>query len=835
MQIKLTPKFFSDLTVLALVANIAHAQSWGDWQAGAPLPTNGIAKTHSIGLELNGTIFVLGGPPWMNQPTEDPTVYSIPASGGAWTEEIGFDGYGGVLGQGGGIDNLGRIIIFGGDDINDPGGYDKLPFEWNQIEGPWHDHAARGVSAPATNFAFCTDQSNLIYSFGGGPGESASPANPNSTYCERFIGSADVWETITPMPIAVSNAAATYDGLGHILIFGGIAPDGSTRTNEVLQYTIATNSWSSSANIDMPIALSDHQATLGADGRVYILGGSSGPIGSANVEQSVYAYDPSLNQWAIAPSMIEPRRLFASFLGSDDQIYVIGGENLFGAAAGTESIYTTPCPIFVQQPITESALWLNTTIGLSAQVTGGGTLSYQWMHNGIPLVNGPSVGGGMVSGALTSTLNISSTGADDAGLYRLEATNQCGSILSDAATITIRIPPEIPTNWTWTSLHPSYANHSYAKGVDNGMQVGTALYDSPDYLNLDHPILWEGTASSAINLTHSTSPGGSILDISGDMLVGWWWAPIQCYVNNHWQTCYYRRAARWTRDGTFYSTNYSGFEYTLMSATDGQSIVGNGADDFGGDGVIWQAPSFEFAHSITPSGVSGSSLSAVDGEYQYGSISLPFAGVHAGAWQGSGASFIDMHPDGFFNSTIVDASDGQQVGIVNQWNDPHAIIWTNSPESIVDLNPDSAISSGVTACESGLQIGTVNYPDDTTARPGIWAGNKDTFTDLSSVVPSGYLGLSLAAIDVSADGTISIVGSSWNSELSRAEAILITSQTEPLCTADFTGDGTLDFFDISAFLLAFSAGNTSSDMNNDGVFDFFDISVFLNAFNLGCP
>ncbi len=55
------------------------------------------------------------------------------------------------------------------------------------------------------------------------------------------------------------------------------------------------------------------------------------------------------------------------------------------------------------------------------------------------------------------------------------------------------------------------------------------------------------------------------------------------------------------------------------------------------------------------------------------------------------------------------------------------------------------------------------------------------------------------------------------------------------CVADFTGDGVLDFFDVSAFLNAFNAGDPSADLTGDGTLDFFDVSAFLNAFNAGCP
>ena len=55
------------------------------------------------------------------------------------------------------------------------------------------------------------------------------------------------------------------------------------------------------------------------------------------------------------------------------------------------------------------------------------------------------------------------------------------------------------------------------------------------------------------------------------------------------------------------------------------------------------------------------------------------------------------------------------------------------------------------------------------------------------------------------------------------------------CPADLSGDGTLNFFDISAFLQAFNSSDPIADFNNDGQFNFFDISAFLNAFGNGCP
>ena len=55
------------------------------------------------------------------------------------------------------------------------------------------------------------------------------------------------------------------------------------------------------------------------------------------------------------------------------------------------------------------------------------------------------------------------------------------------------------------------------------------------------------------------------------------------------------------------------------------------------------------------------------------------------------------------------------------------------------------------------------------------------------------------------------------------------------CVADFNTDGAVDFFDVQAYLAAFSANDPSADLTNDGVFDFFDVQAFLNAFAEGCP
>lgn len=58
----------------------------------------------------------------------------------------------------------------------------------------------------------------------------------------------------------------------------------------------------------------------------------------------------------------------------------------------------------------------------------------------------------------------------------------------------------------------------------------------------------------------------------------------------------------------------------------------------------------------------------------------------------------------------------------------------------------------------------------------------------------------------------------------------------PLGLADLAmPTGLLDFFDVSAFLTFYAAGDSRVDFNGDGIINFFDVSAFLAAYSTPCP
>ena len=55
------------------------------------------------------------------------------------------------------------------------------------------------------------------------------------------------------------------------------------------------------------------------------------------------------------------------------------------------------------------------------------------------------------------------------------------------------------------------------------------------------------------------------------------------------------------------------------------------------------------------------------------------------------------------------------------------------------------------------------------------------------------------------------------------------------CPGDVNGDGELNFFDISGFIVCYQVRAPCGDINGDGDFTFFDVSAFLAFFMSGCP
>ena len=106
---------------------------------------------------------------------------------------------------------------------------------------------------------------------------------------------------------------------------------------------------------------------------------------------------------------------------------------------------------------------------------------------------------------------------------------------------------------------------------------------------------------------------------------------------------------------------------------------------------------------------------------------------------------------------------------------------------------------------------------------GAWSGaHENGITFMTQMATVG--------IDGKLDIHSGLIGSNTRSVMNGFQVI----QVEP-CPADLTGDGDLNFFDVSAFLTAFANNDPVADFNADSEWNFFDVSAFLAEFGAGCP
>jgi hypothetical protein len=151
------------------------------------------------------------------------------------------------------------------------------------------------------------------------------------------------------------------------------------------------------------------------------------------------------------------------------------------------------------------------------------------------------------------------------------------------------------------------------------------------------------------------------------------------------------------------------------------------------------------------------------------------------------------------------------LGVSGDWVIRAIIECSTSPTGAVCL-PDGSCADGLTE-------------DEAIALGGQFRGVGSECASVSCV-GACYVPATGACLQFDA-ATCTAIGGDWQGPG--------TTDCNP-CVADLNGDGTLNFFDLSAYIGQFNSQNPAADLAAPfGEFNFFDVAAYLGLYNAGCP
>lgn len=225
-------------------------------------------------------------------------------------------------------------------------------------------------------------------------------------------------------------------------------------------------------------------------------------------------------------------------------------------------------------------------------------------------------------------------------------------------------------------------------------------------------------------------------------------------------------SAQWTVTNLHPAGQAASFSYAAFGTQQGGQIS---LDGFFPRASIWSG-SGATQVDLNPEGARDSLVVGTSGTNQVGFAF--FEGdmiTRASLWSGTAASWVSLHPAGAEESYARGIAGAQQVGYADFGTIRNAGLWSGTAGSWVSLHPAGAGSSEANATSGTQQVGFANI--DGVSRASLWSGTAASRVDLH---PAGADGSSALAISgstqagwalisgVSRAGTWSGTAASWN-------------------------------------------------------------------------
>ena len=263
------------------------------------------------------------------------------ATNSYWTP-LGQPFYGANIAPGA-VANGGSIIVYGG---NDGTSSVNTVVNYSPSDG---SSTLASMSVPRSYLGYAPDRSGNAYAIGG-----LDDTGQPLASAERYSPDNNTWAAIAGLPTARYDFPAVFNRTNYIYIFGGLTDTTSgTESATVLRYSVSANTWTAMAS--MPVAVAGSAATLGPDGNIYVVGGTSGGVATSLVQ----VYSPAANTWTLSTPL--PEGLSASVMGVDSlgRLIVMGGMDTNGFDVGdvwrSQQLNTPDSPpVFTQFPGTNA-------------------------------------------------------------------------------------------------------------------------------------------------------------------------------------------------------------------------------------------------------------------------------------------------------------------------------------------------------------------------------------------------------------------------------------------------------------------------------------------------
>jgi len=304
------------LAIAALLPGVSHLQAAPlTWIPGVALnePRSSAATVVSPG----GSIFIIGGAPLGS--------VDVLTYGGNNVQAI----TGTRIGPGAVSLNNGMYFVYGGHRTNTSSGVLSSTLSYNPVPSGTDDPNVVTVAPMSTAryyLAYAQDASGYAYAIGGLGNNNAALSS-----VERYDSVSNSWKTVAALPAARYLFNAIFDGTNTLYTFGGrtnATAGGETAT--VLSYNVSGNSWSTLA--PMPVATAGSAAIAGADGKFYIVGGTTGGV----VTNVVQVYDPGANSWQLSTPLPAGVTVAGGAADAAGHLVVLGGAD----GSGTDQTTT---------------------------------------------------------------------------------------------------------------------------------------------------------------------------------------------------------------------------------------------------------------------------------------------------------------------------------------------------------------------------------------------------------------------------------------------------------------------------------------------------------------